>query len=251
MQVALIDHTGFGHHDTLFAARKLAYAKNTRLEQHPSGFGKFEDMPVDELMAEIKYVSETIRSSWEFVHFTFQVTGVTRAYTHQQVRTRVGASFAQQAQRVVDMGDFETLMPDTVAAMPNGPEVWRTTMGAISSAYKALSGAGIPNQDCRGLLPTNVLTNIIVEVNLRTLADLVGKRQNARAQGEYSDVVAAMEKAALGAMPWIEPFLRPERLKTPALDDLLKRALGNRSPIDAPEINQALKELDRVKGIWG
>ena len=250
MDVNLIDFTGFGHPDPLFAARKLAYTKNTRLEQVPSGFGKFADMPVDELMQELSYVANTIRSSWEFVGYTFQVVGVTRAYTHQQVRTRVGASFAQQAQRVVNLGDFETLVPESVREVDDGA-AWADLMAHVSETYKTYNAAGVPNQDCRGVLPTNVLTNIIIQVNLRTLADLLAKRKNLRAQGEYADVVLGMEREVLRVHPWAEPFLNPPRLSTPALDALLKAALGDRAPIDAPEVNDALKELDALKGTWG
>ena len=51
-------------------------------------------------------MANTIPSSWEFVDYTFLVTGVSRAYTHQQVRTRA-ASYAQQTMRVLNMGEFD------------------------------------------------------------------------------------------------------------------------------------------------
>jgi hypothetical protein len=51
--------------------------------------------------------------------------------------------------------------------------------------------------------------------------------------------------------PWVEAFLYPDRTHTPALDTLLRQALGTASPVDAPEINKALKELDMLKGTWG
>lgn len=251
MDVTLIDYTGFGHPDPLFAARKLAYLKNTRLEMSPAGWARYAAMPEDELMGEVEYVANTIRSSWEFIKYTFQITGVTRAFTHQFVRTRVGVSFAQQAQRVVNMGDFEALMPETVAAVPGGKEIWNQVMHSIGGGYKTLSAMGVPNQDCRGLLPTNVLTNIAAEFNLRSMADLVGKRQNARAQGEYADVAAQMADRIVEVHPWTQKFLYPERTATPKLDKLLRDALGDRAPIDAPEVNSALKELDTLKGTWG
>jgi len=250
MQVYLIDYTGSGHFDKLYAARLLAYTKNTRLEQSPSGLGKFMDMPESDLLDELDYISKTLRSSWEFVDYTFQIVGVTRAFTHQLVRTRT-ASYAQQAQRVVNMGEFGHLVPDTVKGDPIKEVIWDGVMETISSAYQQLQGMGVPNQDCRGLLPTNVLTNIITKMNLRTLADLIGKRKNLRAQGEYADVARAMERCVLEVHPWTKAFLDPERLQTPNLDQLLKQALGDKSPVDKPEINGALKELDGLKGTWG
>ena len=251
MKVSLINYTGFGHPNPMFAAALLAYTKNTRLEQGEDGFARFLAMSPAELEPELKYIAGTLRSSWEFVDFQFQINGVTRAFTHQFVRTRT-ASYAQQAQRVVDLSDADVMMPSTVLEAGGAVmAAWDDAVSQIKKSYKTMQQAGIPNQDCRGIVPTNILTNITAKINLRTLADLVGKRQNLRAQGEYADVVRGMVKCVLEVMPWVEQFLYPERTNTPALDALLKEALGNRSPIDAPEVNAALKELDTLKGVWG
>lgn len=250
MKVTLIDYTGCGHTDPSdYAARLLIYAKNTRLSQGEDTRMQIASMSRQKMEAELDYIARTIRSSWEFVDYLFEVQGVTRAYTHQQVRTRT-ASYAQQAQRVVDMGEFETLMPATVKASGMAA-VWHATIDGIRNAYNLLHANGVPAQDCRGLLPTNVLTNILVKVNLRTFADLVGKRENLRAQGEYADVVRAMLEEVMTVHPWVEPFVHPERTRTPALDEMLAKALGDASPIDKPRINDALKELDALKGTWG
>lgn len=250
MQVDLIYFTGMGYADPYFAARLMAYTKNTRLEQGGDTFHQFLGMPVPELEKELDYMSKTLRSSWEFCDYVFQIKDVTRAFTHQLVRTRTG-SYAQQAQRVVDMAQFKAVMPNTVSSIDGAKEVWGATMEAIAAGYENLQLFDIPNQDRRGLLPTNVCTNIIAKFNLRTLADLVAKRKNLRAQGEYADVARAMEAQVLKVHPWANPFLNPDRLQTPALDQLLKKALGDRSPVDKPEINAALKELDNLKGTWG
>ena len=249
MKVDLIYHTGMGMADPLFAARLLAYTKNTRLEQGLETRAQFSTMTEEKLKEELDYISKTLRSSWEMIDYVFEIRGVSRAFTHQLVRTRTG-SYAQQAQRVVDMGSFDTVIPDTINDA-NKRHVWEKCMDAISESYRTLQAMGVPNQDCRGVLPTNVQTNIIAKFNLRTMADLIGKRKNLRAQGEYADVARAMEAAILAVHPWAEPFLNPDRLKTPALDAILKRMLGDGSPIDKPEINQALKEIDTLKGVWG
>jgi thymidylate synthase ThyX len=150
------------------------------------------------------------------------------------------------------MSTFESLKPDTVVSAGEEAEaVWDFTMDIISNSYHTLQMVGIPNQDCRGLLPTNVLTRIMMKCNLRTLADLIGKRKNLRAQGEYGDVAKQMHDLVLDLLPWTDKFFDPDRTTTPALDKLLTTALGNASPIDKPELNSALKELDALKGIWG
>jgi len=250
MKVDLIDYTGLCSFDPWYAARLLIYTKSTRLTQNEETRNKIALMKDEEIEQELDYISKTIRSSWEMVDYTFQITDVTRAFTHQLVRTRT-ASYAQQAQRVVDMSDFEALMPETVAANKEASTMWRELMIQIMKTYKAMSERGIPNQDCRGVLPTNVYTNIIMKANLRTMADLLAKRKNLRAQGEYADVAREMEKRILEVHPWAEPFLNPERTRTPALDKLLADALGTSGPLDKPEINAALKELDALKEVWG
>jgi flavin-dependent thymidylate synthase len=249
MKVTLIDYTGAGNPDPLYAARLLVYTKNTRLTQGEDTRKKVQEMNIDQLQKELSYVANTIRSSWEFVDFTFEITGVTRAFTHQLVRTRT-ASYAQQAQRVVDMSDFEALLPVTVVNKDK-VDAWEACMRVIRDVYQNLTDAGVPAQDARGVLPTNVLTNIIVKMNLRTLADLLGKRKSLRAQGEYADVAREWERQAVAVFPWTQPFLDPERTRTPALDAILKEALGSAAPIDAPRVNAALKELDTLKGTWG
>lgn len=248
--ITLIDYTGIESVDTLYAARLLLYVKATRLTQGQATRNHFKRMTLDEVLDGLKEVANSIRSSWEFINYTFEIQGVTRAYTHQQVRTRVGVSFAQQAQRVADMGEFETLVPESVK-VAGMTDAWNAHMLMTQDFYQRMQQADVPNQDCRGVLPTNVLTNIIMQVNLRTLADLVGKRTSLRAQGEYSSVIQRCARLVEAVHPWAKMFLYPERTQTPALDALLKSTLGDRSPVDAPELNAALKELDLLKGTWG
>jgi flavin-dependent thymidylate synthase len=250
MQVALLDYTGIGISDPAdYAAKLLIYCKSTRLTQGDDLKRKIAMLSPDAVKRDLKEIIMTIRSSWEFVDYTWQVTGVTRAFTHQFVRSR-HASFAQQAMRVADMSEFEHLTPDTVKTAGK-EEAWNLCMQMIASIYKELREAGVPAQDARGVLPTNVLTNIVCKMNLRAFAELVGKRENLRAQGEYADVVRAMKAEVLRVHPWTQPFLEPERTRTPAVDAMLKAALGDASPVDRPEINAALKEVDMLKATWG
>lgn len=251
INVTLIDYTGSGSSDPWYAARLLIYTKNTRLEQGEETRAKVRCMDVEDLLVELDYISKTIRSSWEFVDYTFEIRNVTRAFTHQLVRTRT-ASYAQQAQRVVDMSDFEATTPKSVQECISARCHWDNGMAAIRQAYQQMKNWGIPNQDLRGILPTNVHTNIIAKINLRTLADLVGKRDNLRAQGEYIEVIRDhIVPLVLAIHPWTKSFLYPERTATPNIEALLTDLLGNAGPLDKPKINAALKELDALKAVWG
>ncbi len=248
--VKLIDYTGNGHHDPLFAAKKLIYTKRTRLEQNAKTWNETFSLNAEQIVDELSYVANSVRSSWEFVTFTFQINDVSRAFTHQLVRTRT-CSFAQQSQRSVNMAGFDYIVPESIQNNPDALIKFANSMISINEFYCEQINLGISQQDARGLLPTNVATNIICEMNLRTMADMCGKRDNARAQGEYTKVFQGMAKTAIEVMPWIEMFLYPDRKATPSLDKILYEIRGDICPVDNDTLNSALKEVDKLKSIWG
>jgi flavin-dependent thymidylate synthase len=248
--VRLIDYTGSGQRDPArYAAELLVYTKLTRLGHGAHIQGQVAAMLDVEFSEQLAYVANSVRTSWEFISYTFEITGVTRAFANQMTRTRYGVSFAQEAQRVADKSNFDSIMPETVR-LADMEDAWHEQMKATAQTYRAFKRAGVPNQDCRSVLPMNTVTSLIARFDLRALADLVGKRDNLRAQGEYAEVARQMKAAVLEAHPWAGQFLSPDRLATPALDALLARELGDGSPVDKPALNEALKELDKLKGIW-
>ena len=81
------------------AKRMLVLTKRTRHLVGESAYQEVMEMDDEQLDKELEYVFNTISSSWEFVDYIFLITGVTRAFTHQLVRHRVGVAYAQQARR--------------------------------------------------------------------------------------------------------------------------------------------------------
>lgn len=161
----------------------------------------------DKQQEHLDYMLDTIKSSWEFVDYTFRIEGVTRAFTHQLVRTRTG-SYAQQAMRVVDARGFEVNQPDSVKANIRGATlVWDVAVDQMMTAYAAMVDWGVPMQDARGILPTNIETSIMAKFNLRTLHEMAKLRLCTRTQDEYQDVFRAMRELVLFHHPWAEPFL--------------------------------------------
>jgi len=196
MKVALINYT----QDAL---NLLLRTKGTRLKHGEDPATWSEEKKAEHLA----YMRDTIKSSWEFVDYVFEITGVTRAFTHQLVRTRTG-SYAQEAMRVIDATGFEHLVPPSVVdGDPYAGHVWGAIMRDIDGAYKNLVDAGVPRQDARGVLPTNVLTNITAKFNLRTLAAMSELRLCTRTQGEYQDVFREMRRLVCEVHPWAEEFI--------------------------------------------
>lgn len=215
MEVKLIDYTGCGSPDPArHAANVLVFTKNTRLEMNAGLFKTIEDWPWEKVEKELAYMANTIPSSWEFVEYKFLINGVTRAFTHQFVRTRTG-SYAQQTMRVLDVQGWDYLTGPTIEGQihddwPNTPPaqaLYSDTMATIAAAYQELIKMGVAIEDARGVLPTNILTNIVAKFDLRTLADTARKRASGRTQGEYRDVMEAMKAEVLRVHPWASMFL--------------------------------------------
>lgn len=203
----------------------LLYTKNTRLQMTGAGLADVAAWSPEKKADELRYMRNTIQSSWEFVDYVFAIEGVTRAFTHQLVRHRVGTSFAQQAQRVVNMEGFHYLATGEDLACgatsrerssltwdgdpgENPANVYDSVMGVIDAGYTKLIEMGVKSQDARGVLPTNVLTNIVFKANLRTLHDMALKRLCVKAQGEFQDVFRALVEQVVAEHPWADDFLR-------------------------------------------
>lgn len=210
MKVTLIEFTGSGHPDPAkYAMAILAFTKSTRLQMSPGLFGEIMGRSAEELEADIKYAANTIPSSWEMVDYTFLIEGVTRAFTHQLVRTRT-ASYAQQAMRILNVSEGKGWSYDTgptIAADKALNAVYGNAMDEINEAYKKLVENGAKVEDARGLLPTNILTNIVMKLNMRNWVDLVRKRSSLRVQDEYRAVVEGMKDEVRRVHPWIDHFI--------------------------------------------
>ena len=210
MIVNLIDYTGAGNPDQYHAARVMVFTKGTRLNMDAQRWQTVLEMSQETIQAELTYMANTIPSSWEFVNYTFAVEGVTRACTHQMVRTRT-ASFAQQSMRVTDMSGFAYHIPKKLSNRGGvGEMLYAQAMTEIDTAYKEMIKAGIEEEDARGVLPTNILTNIVCQYNLRTLSDLVKSRSGGRTQDEYRDVVKKFGELVTEIHPWTDQFLYPK-----------------------------------------
>jgi flavin-dependent thymidylate synthase len=190
------------------ALELLLFTKNTRLTMQGIGLDGVGAWSDEKKMAELAYMLNTIRSSWEFVDFTFTIEGVTRGFTHQFVRHRVGTSFAQQSQRTVNMTGFDYVTPDGIDDNHDLGDIYNYHMNQIRRGYDELIVQGAQPEDARGLLPTNVSTNIVFKANLRTLSQMCGDRLCVKAQGEFQDVMMSIRDEVIRVYPWTEPMLR-------------------------------------------
>lgn len=218
---------------TPYAVDLLIFTKQTRLAMTPGLLEEIMYWDDQKRMNELRYMARTIRSSWEFVDFTFLISGVTRAIAQQITRTRT-ASFAMQSMRVTDVRDMHIENPfanDENVAEDGG---WREpSVGVFEAAaqdakiaYGQLVDAGAKLEDARGILPLNTTCNLVAKYNLRTLVDLVAARSSLRAQGAYADGVKQMKELVLGKYPEFECFFADPREAAFSMLEQVAKDLG-------------------------
>jgi len=133
----------------------------------------------------------------EHVSFTFALSGVSRALTHQLVRHRI-ASYSQQSQRYVDSSHFDYIMPPAVAARPAARERFESLMDEVGAAYRELkemleeSGHTKSREDARFVLPQAAATSLVLTMNCRSLFNFFEHRCCTRAQWEIRGVALRM-----------------------------------------------------------
>lgn len=234
MKVTLINHTQN-------ARELLVFTKSTRLNLTTGLMDVINLYSEDKIQKELDYMVDTIKSSWEFVDFTFCIEGVSRGFTHQFVRNRLG-SYAQQTMRILDMGDFDYITGPSIQTEEQ-KDIYDGCMKVISDAYKMLLEAGVKIEDARGLLPTNISTNITCKFNLRALSQMMLSRASNRTQGEYRDVLDAMYAAVVEAEPWCAEFLRSSKY-----DDLKRLESAILSSYEGTDMcTSLLKLIDKVR----
>ena len=145
----------------------------------------------------------------EFCDFSFRISGVSRALTHQLVRHRM-ASYAQRSQRYCVEDGFEFVTPATVSKNAEASAVYAQTVETIKKAYADLLALGIAAEDARMLLPNACCTEICVKMNLRELIHFCNERLCACAQWEIRAMAREMVKAVLEVAPELKEFLVPK-----------------------------------------
>ena len=235
MKVTLVSHTQN-------ARELLVFTKSTRLNVTTGLLDVINLYDEEKLQKELDYMVDTIKSSWEFVDFTFCIEGVSRGFTHQFVRNRLG-SYAQQTMRILDMGNFDYITGPSIAEDDHLQKMYDAAMAQISVVYKELIKKGAKIEDARGILPTNISTNIVAKFNLRALSQMMLSRASNRTQSEYRDVLDAMYEAVVEAEPWCAEFLRSSRY-----DDLKRLESAILDRYEGTDMcTNLLKLIDKVR----
>lgn len=136
-------------------------------------------------------IREGHESIVEHASATFEISGVSRACSHQLVRHRI-ASYSQESQRYVDMSAPEFICPPSVAGHPQARAIWDEFMGQVADVYHQLRELGVRKEDARFVLPNAAATRIIVSMNFRSLRHFFSVRCEKAAQWEIRALALEM-----------------------------------------------------------
>jgi thymidylate synthase (FAD) len=162
--------------------------------------------PTEFLRARIREGHESLI---EHASATFEISGISRACSHQLVRHRL-ASYSQESQRYVSMSDPEWVLPPAIAENPEARAVWDGFADEVKAAYRALRELGVRKEDARFALPNAAATCIVVTMNFRELLHLFRIRISPAAQWEIRDVCVRMLELVCAIAPAVFGDLREE-----------------------------------------
>lgn len=154
-------------------------------------------------------IREGHESLIEHASATFEISGISRACSHQLVRHRL-ASYSQESQRYVSMDEPEWVVPPAIAADPEALNVWERFTDEVRQAYRRLRERGIRKEDARFVLPNAAATRIIVTMNFRELRHVFRVRISPHAQWEIRQVAVQMLEAVYPHAPSVFGDLRAE-----------------------------------------
>jgi flavin-dependent thymidylate synthase len=135
-----------------------------------------------------------LQTPYEMIYFVWLIEGVTRAFTHQLVRYRIGTSYAQESFRFLGLkNEYDVLL--TVQKKYDERDFIDACVKSIST-YHGLVTTGTSAEDARGVLPINTMTKIFFGVSLKTLQHIYEQRMCCQAQqGEWQPILKAMRFA--------------------------------------------------------
>lgn len=161
-----------------------------------------------------------LQTALETQVIVFGVSGVSRAMTHQAVRSR-RAAFHQQSMRAHYYGDHpEYRMPESVWANTRAREAHLIAMAAAHEAYRVSCEEDVSYQDARYILPEGTTNYILLEYPIREFLNVYAYRACSMFQWEIVSVMRQCRDVLIAAHPFMEPYVKISCEKTKgALDE--------------------------------
>lgn len=155
-----------------------------------------------------KFISNLIEkkhdSVLEHCVATFDISGISRACSHQLVRHRI-ASYTQKSQRYCPEDNFEFIIPEKILNNEKALIAYLKAMTEINRAYtemRVVLGT-VKCEDARMVLPNACTTSITVTMNFRSLRNFFKLRCAKDAQWEIRAMAMEMLRLVMPHAPHV------------------------------------------------
>ncbi len=175
-------------------------------------------------------ISDGDGSIFEHGWATFAFTNVSRVFTHELVRHRVGVAISQESLRYVRFEDMGMWVPQAFRDIPGAVLTFRNHWTASEEAYEwllhyAAEQEGVEKFDdltfdkkkkytsaARRVAPIGVATNIVWSANMRTLRHVIEQRTAPFAEEEIRLVFGEVGRMAVINWPNLFSDYTPEKV---------------------------------------
>lgn len=147
--------------------------------------------------------------------FTFKITGIPRAMTHQLVRHRQ-MSFGQQSYRVSSCYSDPVRLPPAIQEKIDAGDKFGEILEGnyidavnhVRQVYKLLIENGVPMEQARCIMPMGTCTKIAVTMRLRDMIEYFNGRTSDITQDEHTYIVCLMAKEMKLNQPEFFEFIK-------------------------------------------
>ena len=151
----------------------------------------------------------------EHSYVSFMFTDVSRVFTHELVRHRVGVAISQESLRFVRLNDLGLWIPSCYAGNPVAKEIFERAWRQAEENYNALLTVALPKpidkmtfnekkeytSAARRVAPIGLATNIGWSCNVRELQHVIAMRTSPAAEEEIRLVFSEVDTIARREWP--------------------------------------------------
>jgi len=202
MQVSLLNYTK-NSLSVIYTAARTCYSSQTPNEILANQVSRDKQVRLIK-----KVINSGHHSVLEHISFTFSVSGISRACSHQLVRHRL-ASYSQQSQRYVNPEE-NIVIPPSIRKDKRLVKKFQKFIQQSHSLYENLMSKGIPKEDARFVLPNATSTNIVITMNLRELINVCAERLCLKAQWEIRELFTKAKESVKKTDNFLGSFLVPK-----------------------------------------
>jgi len=157
----------------------------------------FKDLPFEDLTFDGR-----LKTIYQHGHFgifehasaSFMIGDISRVFTHQHVRHRIGISHAQISMRAVELNKLGTIIPPRIAASPEALDIYLDGWKNIRRVYDELRVKGIPVEDARFIAGAGVDSQVMPTATFRAWIHYLEERLYRGAQWEIRAVAEEIWK---------------------------------------------------------